>query len=108
MQPRAIISLDEMPIKQNGKIDYDNLPKPEKLTHKAINKLPTSPLQIQLLQVWTDTLKTHDIGIEDNFFELGGDSLAAVTLMIKIEQLFGKRYSLSLLLENPGDWLFCP
>jgi thioesterase domain-containing protein/acyl carrier protein len=48
-----------------------------------------------------DTLKTHEIGIEDNFFELGGDSLAAVTLMIKIEKLFGTRHSLSLLLENP-------
>lgn len=103
MQPRAIISIDTMPIKPNGKIDYDSLPRPEQLpgTGTVTGKLPTNPLEIQLLQLWVDTLKTHEIGIEDNFFELGGDSLAAVTLMMKIEQLFGIRHSLSLLLENP-------
>lgn len=101
MQPRAIISIDTVPIKQTGKVDYDRLPKPERLPGTAVGKLPTSPLEIQLLQLWVDTLKTREIGIEDNFFELGGDSLAAVTLMVKIEQLFGTRHSLSLLLENP-------
>lgn len=101
MQPRAIIPIDTLPIKQNGKIDYERLPKPEQVLGTVVSKLPSNPLEIQLLQLWTDTLKTHAIGIEDNFFELGGDSLAAVTLMIKIEQVFGNRHSLSLLLENP-------
>jgi len=101
MQPRAIITIATVPTKQNGKIDYDSLPNPERLPDTTIDKLPTSPLEIQLLQLWISTLKTHKIGIEDNFFELGGDSLAAVTLMIKIEKLFGTRHSLSLLLENP-------
>lgn len=101
MQPRTIISIDAVPIKQNGKIDYERLPNPEQISRPTKRKLPTSPLELQLVKLWADTLKTHDIGIEDNFFELGGDSLAAVTLMIKIEQLFGTRHSLSLLLENP-------
>lgn len=101
MQPRAIILLDSMPLKSNGKIDYDNLLKPETVTNVAAKKVASSSLEMQVMQAWRDTLKINDIGIDDNFFELGGDSLAAVTLMIKIEQLFGKRYSLSLLLENP-------
>ena len=100
MQPRAITLINAVPIKQNGKIDYDSLVKPEQLPIKA-RGMPRSPLEIQLLQLWVDALKTHDIGVDDNFFELGGDSLAAVTLMIKIEQLFGTRHALSLLLENP-------
>ncbi len=101
MQPRGIICISTIPIKQNGKIDYDGLPKPEQLFSNRTGRLPSSPIEMQLLQLWVDTLKTHEIGTEDNFFELGGDSLAAVTLMIKIEQLFGARFSLSLLLENP-------
>jgi amino acid adenylation domain-containing protein len=100
MQPRAIISVDLMPTKSTGKIDYDQLPSPE-ISSSHVKKTATSSLEMQVMRAWVDTLKTTEIGIEDNFFELGGDSLAAVTLMIKIEQLFGKRYSLSLLLENP-------
>ena len=100
MQPRAIIIVDTVPIKLNGKIDYAKLPEPELVGATKI-MLPTTPLEMQLLKLWVDTLKTHEIGITDNFFELGGDSLAAVTLMIKIEQLFGTRHSLSLLMENP-------
>ncbi len=100
MQPRAIISVDLMPTKSNGKTDYEQLPLPE-VSPMRVKKTATSSLEMQVMQAWVDTLKTDEIGIEDNFFELGGDSLAAVTLMIKIEQLFGKRYSLSLLLENP-------
>lgn len=100
MQPRAIISVDLMPTKSNGKTDYEQLPLPE-VSPMRVKKTATSSLEMQVMRAWVDTLKTDEIGIEDNFFELGGDSLAAVTLMIKIEQLFGKRYSLSLLLENP-------
>lgn len=101
MQPRAIILLESIPTKSNGKIDYDNLPKPEISTNVIVKKVASSSLEMQVMQAWRDTLKINDIGIEDNFFEFGGDSLAAVTLMIKLEQLLGKRYSLSLLLENP-------
>ncbi|MGB4498438.1 MAG: amino acid adenylation domain-containing protein, partial [Methylococcaceae bacterium] len=100
MQPRTIILLDSMPVKSNGKIDYDELPQPA-LTHISTKKVASSSLEMQVMQAWVDTLKLSEIGIDDNFFELGGDSLAAVTLMVKMEQLFGKRYSLSLLLENP-------
>jgi amino acid adenylation domain-containing protein len=100
MQPRAIISIEVMPTKSTGKIDYDLLPLPE-ISSSRVKKTATTSLEMQVMRAWVDTLKTNEIGIEDNFFELGGDSLAAVTLMIKIEQLFGKRYSLSLLLENP-------
>lgn len=101
MQPRAIISLDSMPTKSNGKIDYEHLPSPEIVIKVVAKKIASSSLEMQVMQAWRDTLKINDVGIDDNFFELGGDSLAAVTLMIKMEQLFGKRYSLSLLLENP-------
>jgi amino acid adenylation domain-containing protein len=100
MQPRTIILLESMPVKSNGKIDYDELPQPV-LTHISTKKVASSSLEMQVMQAWVDTLKLSEIGIDDNFFELGGDSLAAVTLMVKMEQLFGKRYSLSLLLENP-------
>jgi amino acid adenylation domain-containing protein len=100
MQPRTIILLESMPVKSTGKIDYDELPQPAH-THISTKKVASSSLEMQVMQAWVDTLKLSEIGIDDNFFELGGDSLAAVTLMVKIEQLFGKRYSLSLLLENP-------
>jgi syringomycin synthetase protein SyrE len=101
MQPRAISVMALMPTKATGKIDYDKLLPPERVSTVAKSRLPSSSLEIQLLQLWVDALKTQNIGVEDNFFELGGDSLSAVTLLTKIERLFGARQSLSLLLENP-------
>jgi thioesterase domain-containing protein len=41
------------------------------------------------------------IGICDNYFELGGHSIAAVRLMNRIEETFGKNLSIATLLQAP-------
>ncbi|BCG64088.1 MAG: enterobactin synthetase component F [Methyloprofundus sp.] len=101
MQVAAIIPVKNIPTSQTGKIDYAALPWPTPIQQRR-NRLPSSLLETQLIKVWQETLKRQDITISDNFFELGGDSLAAVTLVQKIEQFTGYKHSLALLLEHPS------
>jgi amino acid adenylation domain-containing protein len=96
MVPSAFVLL-ELPLTPNGKIDRRALPMP-KLSRDAANNTfvaPTLALHHQLVQIWEDLLGVQQIGIKDNFFELGGDSLLAVRLFARIEQVCGKKLPFS-------------
>ena len=58
---------------------------------------PVLPLQRQLVPIWEEVLGVHPIGIRDDFFELGGDSLSAVRLFERMQQVSGKRVALATL-----------
>ena len=59
-------------------------------------------MEEKLTQIWQETLGIPQIGIRANFFELGGDSLTAVKLFLSIEDSFGVKMPISILLEA-GD-----
>jgi thioesterase domain-containing protein/acyl carrier protein len=52
-----------------------------------------------LLGVWSETLGTQ-VGPHDAFFDSGGDSLRAVTLLARVDQIFGRRLPMSSLLAK--------
>lgn len=101
MQVSAIIPITNMPINSTGKVSYSALPLPTIKKKQTNPRRVSTPLEIQLTQLWHEVLKNNRITPNDNFFELGGDSLAAIGLIQKIEQLTGYSHSLSLLLEHP-------
>ncbi len=97
MVPSAFVLLEKLPLTPNGKIDRRALPMP-KLSRDAANNTfiaPTLALHHQLVQIWEDLLGVRQIGIKDNFFELGGESLLAVRLFARIEQVCGKKLPFS-------------
>ncbi|GAB1543623.1 hypothetical protein NUACC21_62980 [Scytonema sp. NUACC21] len=63
--------------------------------------IPRDTFEWQLMKIWSEVLKIHSIGVRDNFFDLGGHSLAAVSLMAKIQQQFGKNLPLATLIQSP-------
>ncbi|KPA15500.1 amino acid adenylation domain protein [Candidatus Magnetomorum sp. HK-1] len=103
MIPSIYVSLDQMPLTPNGKINRLALPEPDL---QSINRgdstlvTPRDTLEIQLARLWEEVLKVQPIGIRDNFFDLGGHSLLAVRLMAKIEQAFNKHLPLATLFKN--------
>lgn len=101
MQPKMMVRINKMPMTSIGKIDYDALHKPEITPNLQKRKLPQTVLESQLMKVWEETLDVKGLSIEDNFFELGGDSFSAVTLIKKIDQLTGRRHTLTFLLDYP-------
>ncbi|MGX5851666.1 hybrid non-ribosomal peptide synthetase/type I polyketide synthase [Mesorhizobium sp. PL10] len=54
----------------------------------------------QIAEVYRDILGLDDVALTDSFFDLGGDSLSALSVIDRIEQLTGERLDVSLLLEH--------
>jgi amino acid adenylation domain-containing protein len=95
MIPAAFIPLEVLPLTVSGKIDrvalsVRTLPTPERDFSE-----PRDFIQAQLLAVWEELLRTDDIGIHDDFFDLGGDSLLAMLLTLRIEELYGRDVNLA-------------
>jgi len=99
MLPSAIISLDALPVTINGKLDRKALPAPH--FSSAGGRAPQGPTEILLAEIFANLLNREEISAEDDFFLLGGDSLAAVHLMLEIEQAFGRELGLGTLFEQP-------
>jgi thioesterase domain-containing protein/acyl carrier protein len=102
MVPSAFLLLEAFPLTVNGKIDRDALPAPEAQRPAAGRpfKAPTDSLEIQLAEIWEDILGTRPIGVSDDFFELGGDSLQAVLMATRVEEIRGRHIPPSMLLTE--------
>ncbi|OAV43680.1 condensation domain-containing protein [Lewinella sp. 4G2] len=56
--------------------------------------LPTSAVEFELVRIWEELLKLSPIGVEDDFFMAGGTSLLALRLFHRVEESFGKKFSI--------------
>lgn len=92
MIPRYLVSLDRMPLTQNGKVNYKCLPRPDDKRIEANSyREPDTQTEKKLIEIWAEVLdlSSDKIGIMDNFFELGGHSLFAVRVISHIKEVFG-------------------
>lgn len=87
MIPSSFIRLDEIPLTENGKIDYRALPDHEVLSDDVAAQ--TTKTQELLLSVWRSVLGEENINIRDNFFDLGGDSIKAVQITSRLREYHG-------------------
>ncbi len=100
--PAAFVALPALPLSPNGKLDRAALPEPGQAAgpQRDIDP-PRDEVELRLAQLWEDLLDVRPVGIRDDFFALGGHSLLALRALGGIERLFGRRVSLSALLETP-------
>jgi amino acid adenylation domain-containing protein len=103
MVPATYVSLPEMPLTPNGKVDKKALPAPETEADPArgVAVAPRTYVEKQLSEIWEELFALPAISVEDDFFELGGHSLLALSMMTKITQVFGERLPLNALFESP-------
>ncbi|MFD2168557.1 non-ribosomal peptide synthase/polyketide synthase [Tumebacillus lipolyticus] len=101
MMPAAFLTLDSMPITQNGKVDKRALPEPDNdaLFEQNTYVAPRMPLEAQIAATWAEVLSAERVGIHDNFFALGGHSLLAMQVMSRLRDILGKDLPLRLLFE---------
>ena len=72
-----------------------------------VSSLTVSPagsriaLEAKLAEIWAEVLGLPHVRRHDDFFEIGGDSLQALNLFARIEQVFGSDLPPSTLLEAP-------
>ncbi|MBI6951955.1 non-ribosomal peptide synthetase [Pseudomonas sp. CCOS 191] len=100
MLPSAWVSLEQLPLTRNGKLDRQALPAPER-GGAAHFEAPRDDTERRMAQVWAEVLKCERVGIHDNFFDLGGHSLLATRLVYAVNQRLGTQLSLSSLFQAP-------
>ena len=100
MIPSYYIKLSEMLYTTNGKIDRKKLALIE-VTNEDKNIVPPrNQTDKQLIEILNDILGNKEISIDDNFFSIGGDSLSAISLCIRIQDVFNIKLSVKELLDN--------
>jgi len=65
------------------------------------NELPLDGVRTAIAQVWTQVLKQEDIGLQANFFDIGGDSLKALEVISRLQELLHVDVPLLAFFEDP-------
>jgi amino acid adenylation domain-containing protein/FkbM family methyltransferase len=102
MVPAAIVTLRQMPLTTNGKVNRRALPAPvEAEQPETTTTAGLTPLEEILTAIWSQVLKVKRIAAGDNFFEIGGHSLLATQLISRVREAFSVELPLRTLFEHP-------
>ena len=90
MIPALFVSLEELPLLPNGKVNRRALPLPDASRPELRRQYvaPENPTQARLVELYVKVLGVDTVGIHDDFFELGGDSILATRLVSRVRRTF--------------------
>jgi oxalate---CoA ligase len=105
--PRIIRMLSEIPKGPTGKIQRIGLSErlglqPLDDAAVAAYREAETPLQRELVRIFSEILAVKKLGVDDSFFAAGGDSILATALMVRLMRETGVRLSLVDFMENPS------
>ncbi|UII31886.1 amino acid adenylation domain-containing protein [Fulvivirga ulvae] len=88
MIPTAYVSMADIPLNANGKLDRSKLPEPESTIESERYVTPAGETELKLLKIWAELLRqdANLISAESNFFDLGGHSLIATKMVSAIRK----------------------
>jgi amino acid adenylation domain-containing protein/non-ribosomal peptide synthase protein (TIGR01720 family) len=89
MVPSVFVQLEALPLTPNGKVNRKALPAPD-TARPELDKAfvaPRTPVETQLVEIWSQVLGVEQVGIHDNFFELGGDSILTIQIVARANQV---------------------
>ena len=107
MIPNDYVSMRQLPLTANGKIDRKALPRPanrhsiDPASSSREYVPPTTELEKLISVSWIQALGLTKVSIHDDFFELGGHSMIAIQVMTQLDKALGKRLPLTTLVECP-------
>jgi amino acid adenylation domain-containing protein len=101
--PSVIVTLDELPVTPNGKLDRAALPDPDgaRPVLEQPYVAPRTPMEELLVEIWEGLLPVNRVGIDDDFFDLGGHSMLALRLVARIHERLGVDIFLTAVFEHP-------
>jgi natural product biosynthesis luciferase-like monooxygenase protein len=103
MVPALFVTLDDLPLTPNKKIDRKSLPAPH-ASRPALARAFVAPRthnEAVLAGFFQEALGLERVGVFDNFIELGGDSLSAVEIFVRIKQTFQVEFPLAMFFQVP-------
>ena len=106
--PQQIVIVDQIPLGATGKrsrrdlaaalgLEEDGQHQPTSIDKTA----PRTATQKRVAEVFAEVLKTNTPGIHADFFELGGNSLAAMQVLARLQQIFQTTLSIEALFASP-------
>ena len=81
MVPSFVVSINEIPLNVNGKVDKHLLPEVDVDTLRSEYIAPRNKLEKDIINAFEEVFNCEEIGIYDDFIQLGGDSLTAIKLL---------------------------
>ena len=87
MVPAFVVRLDRIDLGPSGKANLQSLPDPRQSAAQESPEYATDT-ERKLAAIWSDVLEFPNLPPDADFFDLGGDSLAAVTLFLRIAEEF--------------------
>jgi amino acid adenylation domain-containing protein len=101
MVPETIIVRESLPKLPNGKIDRSALRIGSDARHREHSAVaPAAGLTMVIAEIWRDVLGVAAVGENDDFFELGGNSLSAIQVIARVQQLLGGEISVAAIFDH--------
>jgi amino acid adenylation domain-containing protein len=101
--PTRFVFMSALPLTANGKLDRLALPDPGR-ARPALDRAfrePSTPLERALAELWAAVLDLDEVGVDDDFLELGGDSLRAMQIATRVQEIAGVSVPVQALFEAP-------
>ena len=87
MVPSHYVTIKDIPLTQNGKVNRSLLPLPEENKNEASEYVPPrNDKERVLIAVLEEILKKSNLGVNCNFFYNGGDSIKAIQIAGKLNE----------------------
>lgn len=101
MVPIHYGQLDNLPLSSNGKVDRKVLAMMDTLAVQNSNEYvaPTNEIELEIEMIWCAVFNLSKIGIHDRFIDLGGESLMAIQITTRINEVFELKIPLNKIFE---------
>nr|WP_079083494.1 non-ribosomal peptide synthetase [Streptomyces antibioticus] len=100
MVPADLVTVDEMPLSSNGKVDRKRLPEPDR-SGSTESVAPRDALELRVTSICERVLGRSPVGVHDDFFAAGGNSLNAFELVEAVRRELGVSVPLSTFFRTP-------
>lgn len=102
MIPLKFVAHERLPLTPQGKVDRAALMALGTVAQKSAAAPITNDLDSHVSRLWFDTLPASAAAVSGaTFWELGGDSLLAMKLLLRVEELTGSHVEYSTFLRQP-------
>lgn len=94
--PTIFVSIDRIPLNQNGKLSYEKLPE---FTYFSKPVYPKNKIEIKVFEFWKESLRNEINSVETDFYQLGASSLDIARILMKINAYYKININLTDLIK---------